>query len=62
MPGTCFGRHPTELTLRLSFVDFDGASTLVELEKGASLDRTFVERHAARMIEGLSRLERWMGS
>jgi aspartate aminotransferase len=45
LPGTDFGRPPEELTLRLAYVDFDGARAIVAAEQVASskeLDRNFL--------------------
>ncbi len=38
LPGSCFGRPETELTARLSFVDFDGARALDEMKTLQTLD------------------------
>lgn len=33
MPGSAFGREPTEFTLRISFVNFDGETALKALQE-----------------------------
>lgn len=63
LPGRAFGRPPDELTARLSYVDFDGARALeAALCEGAAgaLDEPFVQKHAPRVVEGLSRLAEWL--
>ena len=59
LPGSAFGRPDSELSLRLAFVDFDGAEALDALAAGESLDAAFLKRHCGRVVEGIEALARW---
>lgn len=59
LPGSAFGRSETELSLRLAFVDFDGAAALDAVSAGESLDETFVKRHCPRVFEGIEAMAHW---
>jgi aspartate aminotransferase len=60
LPGSAFGRPIGELTMRLSYVDFDGSEAL-RLADTLAQPETFssVCPKIRRAIEGL---ERWLGS
>lgn len=58
LPGTAFGRPSHELTLRLAYVDFDGAAALAGAE--ADLDAHWLSSYCPRVLEGMERLTRWM--
>jgi aspartate aminotransferase len=63
LPGAVFGRAPQELTLRLAFVDFDGAKAMAELESrppGAAVDAAFLERHCRTILTALRRVRAWI--
>jgi aspartate aminotransferase len=65
VPGSAFGRSKGELTLRLAYVDFDGAETMRAadaLPKEAALDEAFLRRYCSRVIEGIDRLHAWLSS
>ena len=51
IPGTACGRVDTELTLRMAYVDFDGA---------ASLDAAFLRRYCPRVTEAMDRVAQWL--
>jgi len=59
LPGSAFGRPEHELSLRLAFVDFDGASALDGLAAGETLDADFLTRHCGRVVEGIEAMARW---
>jgi aspartate aminotransferase len=63
LPGSAFGRDSSELTARLSYVDFDGGSAMAAAEAlgpNAEIDSRFLERYCARTIEGVERLCKWI--
>lgn len=60
LPGTEFGMGPEELVLRLALVDFDGARALSGAASATVLDRTFLEQHCARCLEGAQAIARFV--
>jgi len=64
LPGSAFAREASELTARLSYVDFDGAAALSASE-AVTLDRDLptemIERHAANVFRGVERIVEWVG-
>jgi len=63
LPGSAFGRTPEELTLRLAYVDFDGARALAAAEQlpaDAAIEKTFLERYCGRTLEAIDRLCAWL--
>ena len=60
LPGSVFGRPAHELSLRLAFVDFDGAAALEALAQGERLDAAFLARHAPRVAAGVDAMARWV--
>jgi aspartate aminotransferase len=64
LPGAPFGRPPGELSARLSYVDFHGGEALAmsrALADDPDAANQVVERHCARMFEGIARLAEWAG-
>jgi len=64
LPGSAFGRPPTELTVRLSYVDFDGARALAaagQLPSQRALDATFLEEYCGQTLTAIERLVEWLG-
>lgn len=64
LPGTAFGRDASELTARLSYVDFDGARALygadsIPIEK--PLDDRFLQQYCGPVMEAMDRLCAWIG-
>ncbi len=58
LPGSAFGRPQSELTLRLSYVDFDGSKAL---EFADSLEQPEVfERVCPKIVGALDNLEVWL--
>ncbi len=66
LPGSVFGREPSELTARISYVNFDGAAALegaarAEVAAGAGeLDEAFLRRHCGETLEGIERICQWV--
>jgi aspartate aminotransferase len=63
LPGEDFGRPPHELTLRLAYVDFDGARTLMaaqQIPPDQELDAAFLELYCPNVIHGIEALARWV--
>lgn len=63
LPGEEFGRPEEELTVRLAYVDFDGASALEQvghLAKDAPVDEDFLRAHCGRVTEAIDRFCQWL--
>jgi len=61
LPGSHFGRPPSELTLRLAYVDFDGAAALRAAEgRSGELGEDFAAEHCGRVLEAIDRMARWV--
>jgi aspartate aminotransferase len=59
LPGSVFGRPREELTLRLSYVNFNGAGALAAAESGEPVDTGFIRRHCPETIEAIQRIADW---
>jgi len=63
LPGTAFGRPPEELTVRIAYVDFDGARALSAVEHMGPegvIDAEFLGLYCANVLEALNRLAGWL--
>jgi aspartate aminotransferase len=60
LPGDAFGRPREELTLRLSYVNFDGGAALQAAAGGAPIDIDFVRRHCPGTVEAFERIAGWL--
>lgn len=62
LPGSDFGRSSSELTVRMSLVDFDGARALAAVEElpDEALDPAFVERYCASVVQAVRGVRRWV--
>jgi aspartate aminotransferase len=63
LPGSAFGRQPEELSVRLAYVNFDGACALAmseEIPKDKPLPRSFLENCCLNCLEGVDRLCQWI--
>ena len=63
LPGSVFGRDLSELTARLSFVDFDGAKALADAEHISSdkkLTGEFLTTHFSHTMEAMDKLRSWL--
>ncbi len=62
LPGSDFGRSPAELSLRLAYVNFDGAAALTgaaALDETSRADAGFIGEYCADSIAGVERMARW---
>lgn len=65
LPGSAFGRPPEELTLRLAYVDFDGARALEAVSvipREQPLEESFLRGYTPRVLAALERLLGWLGA
>lgn len=63
LPGVEFGRPREELTLRLAYVDFDGARTLVaaqQMPHDKELDRDFLELYCPNVVNAINAMCLWL--
>jgi aspartate aminotransferase len=63
LPGADFGRPADELSLRIAYVDFDGAEALrgaAAPEPAGELGDGFLRRYCAPVLEGVDRLAAWI--
>ncbi|MDP1524289.1 MAG: aminotransferase class I/II-fold pyridoxal phosphate-dependent enzyme [Rhodocyclaceae bacterium] len=63
LPGADFGRPPAELTLRLAYVDFDGARALSAAQQiplDQELDRTFLELYCPNVTQATAAMSHWL--
>ena len=63
LPGSAFGRPDDEFTLRLAYVDFDGARALAEAEKAPSdqpLSDDFLRAHCFNCVTATERMVAWL--
>lgn len=63
LPGADFGRPGDELTLRLAYVDFDGAKALASLEAkplDCAIDEHFLQVHCRSVLSGVERMCAWL--
>ena len=65
IPGSSCGRPQAELTLRMAYVDFDGAHVLAAAETlgpNQALDDAFLRRHCPRVTDAMDRVKIWLGT
>jgi aspartate aminotransferase len=63
LPGTAFGRDPSEMTVRLAYVNFNGASALAGSESiplHVPLDTSFLNTYCDQTLYAISRLSEWI--
>lgn len=63
LPGSDFNRPPDELTLRMAYVDFDGAKALSAshiIPLHEQLPEEFFKQHCSRVIKGVKVLSDWI--
>ena len=59
LPGDVFGRPRAELTLRLSYVNFDGEKALAAAEAGETIDESFIRTYCPDTVEAIRRIAEW---
>jgi aspartate aminotransferase len=65
LPGSDFGRPDDEFTVRMAYVDFDGARALVTAEGiplDTRLDRTYLSTCCERVLKGCDLFCDWLGA
>lgn len=61
LPGESFGRPPAELTMRMAYVDFDGAAALEAARKAQGrLGDDFVREHCGKLATAVDRIGEWV--
>lgn len=63
LSGRDFGRQPEELTVRMAYVDFDGAKALEEaakLSRTKEITETFLKKYCPNMIDGTNLICDWL--
>lgn len=63
LPGRDFGRPLHKLTMRIAYVDFDGAAALAAAEKipaSSELEDTFLRQHCQNVTDAIDRLCEWV--
>ncbi|MBX3270680.1 MAG: pyridoxal phosphate-dependent aminotransferase [Sandaracinaceae bacterium] len=63
LPGSELGRPDAELTLRLAYVDFDGARALEAVDvipEEQPLDQTFLKRHCRPVVDAIDAIAAWV--
>ena len=65
LPGSAFGRPQEEYTVRLSYVDFNGANALNAAQQIAAttpLDTEYLKLYCSNCVEGINRLCDWVAN
>ena len=63
LPGYSCGRQLSELTLRMAYVDFDGAAVLdasARTDADQELDGAFLQTHCPKVLEAMNRVTSWL--
>ena len=63
IPGSSCGRPESELTLRMAYVDFDGAAALAAADARdptEELDETFLREYCPRVTTAMDRVTNWL--
>ena len=60
LPGSVFGRSEEELSIRLSFVNFDGELALKGVEAKEEVDDGFLKKYCGDTVEGIENLMKWL--
>jgi aspartate aminotransferase len=59
LPGSDFGRNPSELVVRLAYVDFDGAEALTAVAD-TEPDEAFLRSYCHPTVEAVDRMAEWL--
>ena len=62
LPGTDFGRPATEFTIRLAYVDFDGAAALKAADSNVPMNEAFLREHCPNVIAAADSIKEWLDS
>jgi len=62
LPGVDFGRPEDELTVRLAYVDFDGATALEAARADAQMDEAWLRAWCPRVVDGIERMCGWLSA
>jgi len=62
LPGSTFGRHPAELSVRLAVVDYDGEAAIEAAQAGQRIDVSFADRFFPSLRNACDRLVGFAGS
>lgn len=60
LPGEAFGRPSDELTLRLSYVNFDGTAALAAVDPTRAPDDAFLRHHCPETLVAIDRIAEWI--
>lgn len=60
LPGVDFGQPPSELSARLSYVDFDGKAALDFAKKNGSISASQINEVAPRMVAACDAIKNWL--
>ncbi len=63
LPGSDFGREPSELTARMAYVDFDGQAAIdaaAEVPKDASIEEDLLRQLCPRVTTAIDKLCAWL--
>ncbi len=63
LPGAAFGRPPNELTVRVAYVDFDGAQALAQAEqvsKDSPLNENMLNTCCTNTLEAFEKILEWL--
>ena len=60
LPGTDFGRPATELTVRMAYVDFDGAKALAAVDTNRPIDQEFLLAHCPKLVGAMNSIDDWL--
>lgn len=60
LPGTEFGREPTELSLRMAGVDFDGGLALEAARNTAEIDTAFLNEYCPNVLQAVRIACEWI--
>ncbi len=65
LPGSAFGRDPSELTARLAYVDFDGKEALEAakaIPSNRQLNGPFLREYCGRTVDAVNKIAEWVNT
>jgi len=60
LPGSDFGRDPSELTARIAYIDFDGKKALTNYPHDGHVHPNFIKEYCGKTLEAVQRLADWI--